>query len=138
MPWKPTLRGDITFKQAQRAHEHGFLVEMRYVALDDVEKNIKRVAARAQAGGHAASPGRIRAIHRSSLGNLARGLREFKIVRVYDNSQVGQDPTLVLEARAGQINYVAEEPPGWLKQALPGTEYGWGRNKASIPRPRDP
>ena len=33
---------------------------------------------------------------------------------VYDNSPVGGPPKLVMEAENGVINFVADDPPGWL------------------------
>src|ERR1700730_13718891 len=50
-----TLRSTITFEQARLARENGFRVSMFYVALDTVERHIKRVMRRAARGGHSAS-----------------------------------------------------------------------------------
>jgi predicted ABC-type ATPase len=96
---------------------------MRYVALDGIEVNIKRVTARAKAGGHAASPGRIRAIHRASLGNLPTALRQFDRVWVYDNSTPGGPRRLVLETSDAKVRFIADDPPGWLREALRATEF---------------
>ena len=70
-----TLRGDITFQQARMARKKGFRVHMRYVAVSE-EESLKRVANRAEGGGHAASEGTLRGIHRSSMKNLALALSE--------------------------------------------------------------
>ena len=75
---------------------------------------------RADAGGRAASPGRIRAAHRASLANLPEALREFGSVWVYDNTPLG-NPRLVLETERAKIRTVAEHPPSWLRQALKST-----------------
>ena len=71
-----TLRTEITFEQAQAAHEKGFAVHMTYVATEDVEANIERVAMRADRGGHSASVAKIRETYAASLKHFARALRE--------------------------------------------------------------
>jgi predicted ABC-type ATPase len=121
--FETTLRSTITFDQARQARDHGFLVVMRYVALQDVEQHLKRIALRAQSGGHAASESVLRAIHGASLKNLPRALRELDSVSVFDNSQFGQAPLLVLEVRNGRPMTLTDEPPRWLELALLGTEY---------------
>lgn len=121
-----TLRGGITFDQIRAAHKKGFEVWLLYVALENVELNVERVAMRADKGGHAASPGRIRQIHADSLRNFVRALREFDHVRAYDNTGVGQIPRLVLEIERGQLRYVSPDPPEWLVEALRGSEFALG------------
>lgn len=118
-----TLRSGITFDQVRAAHKKGFEVWLLYVALESVEINVERVAIRADKGGHAASPGRIRQVHAASLRNLVRALREFDHVRAYDNTGVEQTPRLVLEVERGQLRYVSPKPPAWLVGALQGSEF---------------
>jgi predicted ABC-type ATPase len=91
-----TLRSDVTFRQARLAKTRGFLTIMTFVALSDVLQNIERVSARADAGGHSASYSRLREVHKKSLANLPRALGEFDGVDVYDNSEPGEQPRLVL------------------------------------------
>jgi predicted ABC-type ATPase len=67
---------------------------MRYVALQDVEQHLERIALRAQSGGHAGSESILRAIHRASLENLPRALRELDSASVFDNSRFGEAPLL--------------------------------------------
>lgn len=119
-----TLRTRKSLEQAEDARGHGFETEMVYVALDRIDENIERIAIRADAGGHAASPGRIRAIHRASLGNPPAALRQLDRVWVYDNSAPGGPRRLVLETSRAAVRHVADEPPGWLREALRDTEYG--------------
>jgi len=90
-----------------------------------VEENIERIAMRADAGGHAASPGRIRAIRRASLSNLPDALRQFDRVWVYSNSALRGDPKLLMETHRGTIRHAVPDPPAWLKEALRGTEYDY-------------
>jgi predicted ABC-type ATPase len=118
-----TLRTRKALEQAEDARGHGFETEMIYIALDNIEDNIERIAIRADAGGHAASPGRIRAIHRASLGNLPAALRQFDRVWVYDNSAPGGPRRLVLETSNAKVRFVSDDPPGWLRETLRGTEF---------------
>lgn len=113
-----TLRSEITFEQARLAKEASFQVEMRYLALQDFETHLERVKARADAGGHSASETTLRRIYNASLSNLRRAIQELDLVRVYDNTELDASHPLVLEARNGQIQFLADDPPGWLNQAL--------------------
>ena len=65
-----TLRSDITFRQAGQARAEGFEIQMRYIALT-ASQNLKRVIARALAGGHSAPADQLQKIHEASLKNLA-------------------------------------------------------------------
>ena len=90
--FETTLRSGITFDQAAHAKANGFSVSMDSIALDDVTNNLERVALRAEAGGHSASERLLRSIHRASIGNLPRALREIDTVIVYDNSVMNARP----------------------------------------------
>jgi predicted ABC-type ATPase len=126
-----TLAKDVTFLQAKRARELGFLVQLTYIAAG-VEQCIARVAGRIALGGHGVPPSVIRDTHVASLRNLPRALREFDVVEVYDGSVQGRldeslyeaQPRLLLEARRGTVTYVATSVPAWLKGALAETEFG--------------
>jgi predicted ABC-type ATPase len=122
--YETTLRTDITFRQANEARANGFLTVLLYVALDDVELNISRVAIRADGGGHSAPPDEIRRIHSASMKNLGRAIQEFDEVRVFDNSRYDSGPDLVLEAIDGRIRYVADGAPAWLQDVLGPTAGG--------------
>ena len=125
--FETTLRTHITFDQARAAHEKGFEVRLIYLALESVESNIERVAIRADKGGHAASPGRIREIHAASLNNFPRAVREFDEVMAYDNTGIGQQPLLVFRSEHGEVRYISPQPPRWLVETLQSTEYDLSR-----------
>ena len=116
LAFETTLRSAITFEQAARAREAGFLLTMTYVALGSIDQHLERVAARVDAGGHGASEERLRQIHASSLKNLQRALLEFDRVSVYDNS--GAAPELVLIRERGVTRFAATILPEWVRQAL--------------------
>ena len=96
---------------------------MRYLSVEGSETNVERIANRADRGGHAATPGRIRDIREASLRNLPRAIREFDRVRAYDNSRWAEQPRVVPEARKGKLRYLASDVPVWLEESLKGSEY---------------
>lgn len=123
--YETTLRTAVTYDQARLAKAHGFDTRMQYVALGSVEESIARVRARAVQGGHSAPPERIREIYEASLSNLPRALKDFDMVRVFDNSDSasGDGPALVLETVEGQLVSLVSQPPAWVVKTLLGTEY---------------
>lgn len=113
-----TLRSSVTFEQASLAKQAGFDVEMRYLALDNFAMHLRRVKARADAGGHSASEGTLRGIYESSLRNLPRAMTEMGHLLVYDNSSITATLRLLLECRRGEIQFEAEDLPEWLDLIL--------------------
>jgi predicted ABC-type ATPase len=113
-----TLRSEVTFEQARTAREAGYSIEMRYLALRDFRTHLERVKARADAGGHSASERTLRRIYEASLKNLHRAVQELDIVWVYDNTNIDASHPLVLEAYRGEIRFLVDDPPRWLKDAL--------------------
>ncbi len=113
-----TLRSDVTFQQARIARQAQFLVEMRYLALRDFASHLERVKARADAGGHSASATTLRRIYEASLRNLRRAILEMDILWVYDNTSIDASHPVVLEARNGEIRYLADDAPAWLTATL--------------------
>jgi len=116
--FETTLRSEVTFDQAQLAKRAGFEVEMRYLALRDFGMHLDRVKARADAGGHSASGTTLRRIYDASLMNLRRAVQELDFVWVYDNTDIDASHPLVLEARNGEIRFLKENPPRWLRETL--------------------
>ena len=109
-----TLRSSVTFEQARSAKAAGFATEMRYLALRNFAMHVERVKIRADAGGHSASETTLRRIYASSLANLPQAMAEMDDLWVYDNTEVGGPPKLLLEAEKGRICYFAEDLPDWL------------------------
>jgi predicted ABC-type ATPase len=113
-----TLRSDVTFEQARIAKQAGFVIEMRYLALRDFASHLERVKARADAGGHSASEATLRRIYDASLRNLRRAVLEMDILWVYDNTAIDASHPVVLEARDGEICFLADDAPAWLTATL--------------------
>ena len=118
-----TLRSDITFRQADHARAEGFEIQMRYIALNGFAQNLKRVIARALAGGHSAPADQLQKIHEASLRNLPKAIREMERIQVYDNSAPDRRPKRVLSAESGKVTYLHPSPPEWLEAVLAGSEF---------------
>jgi predicted ABC-type ATPase len=112
-----TLRSNVTFEQAELAKAAGFRVEIRYLALRNFEMHLKRVKARADAGGHSASEPTLRRIYDASVGNLERAVSVADELWAYDNSD-SHTPELVAQAREGKLTFLSPAPPRWLSDAL--------------------
>lgn len=118
-----TLRSDITFRQAGQARAEGFEIQMRYIALNGFAQNLKRVIARAFAGGHSAPADQLQKIHEASLRNLPKAIREMDRIQVYDNSAPDRRPKRALSAQSGKVTYLHPSPPEWLEVVLAGSEF---------------
>lgn len=122
--FETTLRTAITFEQARRARFNGFFVSMSYVALADVEINLRRIKARAKLGFHSAPIEVLRDIHTRSLQNLKQAIVECGVsidrLTIYDNTTFDHSPRLLAEIEQGRILYLSDDLPSWLRDALPG------------------
>lgn len=90
---------------------------MRYVAVDDPETNIRRVAARAAKGGHWIEPEVVRRRVAGSLENLPAAVAIADRTVLLDNTGAAHRPMLTVER--GRILFQAPEPPPWLAGQLP-------------------
>lgn len=113
-----TLRNTVTLEQAKLARAAGFQTEMRYLALGNFAMHVERVKARADAGGHSASESTLLEIYNASLTNLPKAIHTMDDLWVYDNSQVGGPPRLLLETEKGEVRFLTEDLPDWLSTAL--------------------
>lgn len=122
-----TLRSRITFDQARLAHDHGFWTSMHFLLARNVEESIRRITERSYRGGHSASERLVRDIYDKSTKNLFTaldfGASGLEVVRVYDNSGVGDEPRQVLSFRRGRSLSVADEIPAWLESLFKGTKF---------------
>lgn len=112
-----TMRTLVSARQAERARTQGFRTALTFLCTTSSDVNVERVLQRAQAGGHAASEGEIRAIHAASLANLADAVRVFDRCRILDSSEPWTRPRVVARVIRGKV---ALEPgaPSWALTAL--------------------
>jgi predicted ABC-type ATPase len=122
-----TLRSAITFEQSRLAREHGFWTAMNYVWVGSVEECIRRIMERAYRGGHSASKRLVREIYEKSTKNLLLALdfaeSGIEMMRIYDNSAVGEQVRPLLSLRRGEPQWIAPETPALLESLFKGTEF---------------
>ena len=112
-----TLRTSVAIDQAKRARAAGFVVKMIFVATDDVQSNVLRVARRGLDGGHSAPAERILDIYHRSLANLAQAIAVFDEVLVYDSTAHDTQPRLVRVYHEQGIVFDEPPIPAWLAAA---------------------
>ena len=112
-----TMRTLVSARQAEHARARGFRTSLTFVCSTSPEINVDRVLQRAQAGGHAASEGEIRAIYTAALANLGEAVRAFDRCRVLDSSEPWRRPRLVARVTGGKVALEAD-PPSWATVAL--------------------
>lgn len=122
-----TLRSTAVCNQMKQAHDAGFDVRFRYVAVKSVVLAIDRVANRADLGGHSGSEDTVRDIRSKSFGNLPRVFAELgksiDVFDIYDNSEFGLSPNLVASFLGREVTFLVSELPAWMDEALGQTPY---------------
>jgi len=122
-----TLRSPITFEQARLAREHGFRTAMEYVIPGTVDECVRRIMERSYRGGHSGSERLVREIYEKSTKNLVKALdfeeSAVEILRIYDNSRLGESVREVLSFRRGRPQFIANEIPAWLEVLFKGTKF---------------
>jgi len=122
-----TLRSPVTFHQARLAQENDFWTGMEYVAPGGVDECIRRIMERSYRGGHSASERLVRDIYEKSTKNLVKALHfdesAVEVVRIYDNSRVGENVRQVVTFRQGRPQFMASEIPTWLESLFRGTKF---------------
>lgn len=93
---------------------------MIFVATDDVQSNVLRVARRGLDGGHSAPAERILDIYQRNLANLAEAIAVFDEVLLYDSTVHDAPPRLVRVYREQCIMFDQPPIPAWLAAALGG------------------
>ncbi len=112
-----TLTGRTVLGRMQAAKDLGYDVTLRYVAVNDVTMNIRRVEGRAMQGGHWIEPETIRRRVAGSLGNLPAAIVIADRAVLLDNS--GSGHRQVLEIERGRVLFEAPDPPRWLAGQVP-------------------
>ena len=101
----------------QAAKDRGYDVTLRYVAVDDAEKNIRRVEARTALGGHWIAPDTVRRRAMTSLENLPAAIAIADRSVLLDNSDATYRQ--VLDVERGRVLSEAPDPPRWLAGQIP-------------------
>lgn len=111
-----TLSGNVAIRQIKEAKRNGFEVTMFFLGLEDVNKNIERVALRVKNGGHGIPTEDILRRHKRSLENLIQNIEHIDNLLVVDNSNLGGQ--LIIESVKGFITYQSNHVPNWVKPII--------------------
>lgn len=106
-------------KVLRRARDLGYRTYLYYVATEDVEINISRVANRVALGGHPVPENRIRSRYDRSLGLLFDAILISHRAYLFDNSQDGSERSWIAEVTNGEeLELKVSEVPYWFKVAV--------------------
>lgn len=112
-----TLTGHTAVQRLRRAKEAGYDVSLIFVALDNQELNVDRVAERVRQGGHHIDPDLTRKRVQVSISNLPAALAIADQAIVMDNS--GRQHRPVMETVNQRVTFLADKLPTWLEAAMP-------------------
>jgi predicted ABC-type ATPase len=100
-----------------KAQQSGFRTYLYFVATEDPEINVSRVAYRVATGGHPVARDKIISRYARSLGLLSRAVACADRAYVFDNSQ--NDKVWLAEVTDGcELEMKTNEAPHWFKAAL--------------------
>lgn len=118
------------------AKAEGYRIEGYYVGTESPEINVRRIDERVLANtGHYVDPKDVPGRYRWSLSNLRRGLADFDLVEVADNSTDAVDripaPRVQFVAECGQVTtrLPDEEMAAWCRELLRKRELDLRRDK---------
>lgn len=101
----------------RKAKQQGFRTYLYFVATQDPQINISRVAHRVRVGGHPVPEDKIVSRYHRSLDLLAEAVRHTDRAYIFDNS--GSERVWLAEVTDGEeVEFKAEWMPHWFKTAL--------------------
>lgn len=125
--FETTLGGSTIPSLLARAIVDGHAVHVWYIALDDPELHVARVAARVARGGHAVPEHDVRRRYDASRHHLIDLMPGLASLHVYDNSRdadpaagIPPEPRLMLQVERGNVIAHCElaSAPTWVKPIL--------------------
>lgn len=111
-----TLAGKNAINQIIKAKELGYEITMFYLALNNVQQNIERVAMRVRNGGHHISTEDIIRRNKTSFANLYEYSSLINNLILIDNST--DDGEILLEINNQIITFAADKLPTWVQPIL--------------------
>lgn len=102
-----------------KARAKGFRTYLYFVATEDPEINVARVASRVAQGGHDVPADKIRGRYKRCLDNLLNAIVHCDRAYIWDNSSGINEEYLVAEVDDGVIEIASNNPlPTWFEQAV--------------------
>lgn len=141
--FETTLGGNTITRLLIEAAKAGIKMKIWYAGLESVERNLARVKARVQQGGHDIPEADIRKRWDSSRRNLLRLLPHLESLRLYDNSVEADPksgtppkPELLLHVEGQKVVGIAsKEAPEWAKPIIAGALSIYEKDERQRPNP---
>ena len=103
----------------EEAARRDYTVVLCYIGLASARQSDERVAMRVLQGGHDVPVEKLGPRYVRSLNNLKAAIQRLPNVLVYDNSDLGAAFRQVAIFVDGQLYYLPEPAPKWLRPLLP-------------------
>jgi predicted ABC-type ATPase len=102
----------------QEAKARGYHVVLVFIALENADAHVARVADRVAAGMHNIPEERVRERYERSIETAADALRSVDHAILFDNSSVGEPFRPIFEIKNGTIVAQVEDLPTWARRLL--------------------
>lgn len=116
-----TLTSREIMRSIETAKASGFRVEIRFVAVRDVEESIARVRQRVANGGHDIPEHVQRRRFDKSIANAGEAAKVADFMRVYENP-LGRGHRPLAEVKASKLVSLAPDRPPWVDRIISGLD----------------
>ena len=116
MAFETVLSTEENVAFVKKAKDEGFHIRLVFIATDNPEINIARVAKRVSDGGHDVPTEKIRSRYPRSIKNLVRLIPLVDEGWVYDNSTEDTHPSLQFTIEDGKVGTIHEEGHLWADE----------------------
>ena len=116
-----TLTSHEIMKSMETAKGAGFRVDVKFVAVTDVEESIERVKHRVEQGGHDIPEETQRRRFDKSIENAAKAARVADTMSVYENPRGGSHRVVAVIV-AGKVTRLESERPPWADRIVDGLD----------------
>ena len=103
----------------EEAARRNYTVVLCYIGLASARQSDERVAMRVSQGGHDVPSEKLHGRYARTLNNLSAAILRLPNVLVYDNSDLNTPFRQVAIFDNGQLRYLREPVPYWLRPLLP-------------------
>ena len=120
LAFETVFSADDKVQFLRAARRQGYFARLFFVGTSNPTINAARVARRVMQGGHDVPIGKIIARYFKSIANCAAVASEVDRLYLYDNSEDGREPKLVVRVSDGHIVKTYAPTPAWMEPILAG------------------
>jgi predicted ABC-type ATPase len=103
----------------QMAKTSGYITHLVFIATENPEINVERVAHRVRRGGHNVSTDKVISRYERSLENLVRSIVVADNIYIVDNSEKERPHRLAMKIEQGKTTFISDTLPLWIKRLFP-------------------